>query len=56
MAVGRGQSVRRAKEITERLHNQDVDGVVLSYVETAGINRIKAIPLRRPAAAEAEWP
>lgn len=53
MAVGRGQSVRRAKEITERLHSQDVDGVVLSYVETAGINRIKAIPLRRlPAAVE----
>lgn len=53
MVVGRGADVSRAKEIADKLQRQEVQGIVLSYVETAGINRIKAIPVRRlPRAVE----
>ena len=36
-----------AKELASRLRTEDVRGVVLAYVDTAGITRIKAVPLRR---------
>ncbi|RSM44797.1 glutamine synthetase [Actinoplanes sp. ATCC 53533] len=32
---------------TSALHDRGVRGVILSYVDTAGINRIKAVPLSR---------
>jgi len=42
----------RAEELAARLRTEDVHGVVLAYVDTAGITRIKTVPLRRlPAAA-----
>ncbi|MGB9378092.1 MAG: glutamine synthetase family protein [Mycobacteriales bacterium] len=53
MAAERAGSVARAKETAAKLHRRGVEGVVLSYVETAGINRIKAIPIGRlPSATE----
>jgi len=42
----------RAEELAARLGTEDVRGVVLAYVDTAGITRIKAVPLRKlPASA-----
>jgi glutamine synthetase len=32
---------------TSRLHDRGVRGVILSYVDTAGINRVKTVPLSR---------
>jgi glutamine synthetase len=53
VSAERAHDVRRAKEIADTLHKRDVQGVVLCYVETAGITRIKTIPVGRlPAAAE----
>lgn len=51
MAKDRSALTTRAKEIAAKLQRNSVDGVVLSYVETAGINRIKAIPIGRLARA-----
>ncbi|MEP6697018.1 MAG: glutamine synthetase, partial [Pseudonocardiales bacterium] len=51
MATDRSSSITRAKEIGAKLQRRNVDGVVLSYVETAGINRIKTIPIGRLARA-----
>ncbi|PZS29533.1 MAG: glutamine synthetase, partial [Pseudonocardiales bacterium] len=53
MAKSRASNVTRAKELAAKLQRQGVEGVVLSYVETAGINRIKTIPVARlPRATE----
>lgn len=42
----------RAEQLVARLQVDDVQGVVLAYVDTAGITRIKTVPLRRlPATA-----
>ncbi len=42
----------RAEELAAQLRTRDVHGVVLGYVDTAGITRIKTVPLRRlPAVA-----
>lgn len=38
---------RRARALVPALREQGVDGVVLSFVDTAGINRIKAVPVDR---------
>lgn len=38
---------RRARAIVPALREQGVDGVVLSFVDTAGINRIKTVPVDR---------
>jgi len=46
----RGQ---QAKQIAEELAAQDVRGVALTYVDTAGITRVKAVPLGRFAHAAA---
>jgi glutamine synthetase len=50
----RTERVTAAHEIVRRLEAEHVRGVVLSFVDTAGINRIKAIPLRR-LADSAAW-
>ncbi len=42
---GRPGDVALAGELSEQLASQGVAGVVLSWVDTAGINRIKAIPV-----------
>lgn len=47
MAPDSADKTTRAKELEAKLQRQGVQGVVLSYVETAGINRIKAIPISR---------
>ncbi len=53
MPKDRSQSVARAKELANKLQRNNVHGLVLSYVETAGINRIKTIPVGRlPRAVE----
>jgi glutamine synthetase len=44
----------RAREIAFQLQAKDVHGLVLSFVDTAGINRIKSVPLRL-LPASAEW-
>ncbi|MBO0828043.1 MAG: glutamine synthetase [Streptosporangiales bacterium] len=38
---------RRARALVPALREQGVDGIVLSFVDTAGINRIKAVPVDR---------
>lgn len=45
---------RRARELVTTLRGEDVDGVVLSFVDTAGVNRIKAVPVERLESA-AVW-
>lgn len=37
----------RARALVPELRSRGVDGVVLSFVDTAGIDRIKAVPLER---------
>lgn len=49
-----GERGRRARELVTTLRGQDVDGVVLSFVDTAGVNRIKAVPIERLESA-AVW-
>src|SRR4051812_14674768 len=52
MPEEREQRIGRAKEIAEKLRADGIRGVVLSYVDTAGVTRIKAVPLARlPRAA-----
>ncbi|MGH3094929.1 MAG: glutamine synthetase family protein [Streptosporangiales bacterium] len=48
------QRRRRARELVTMLRGRDVDGVVLSFVDTAGVNRIKAVPVERLESA-AVW-
>ncbi|MDQ6873776.1 MAG: glutamine synthetase family protein [Actinomycetota bacterium] len=54
VARDRTAQVTRAKEIATKLQRKDVHGLVLSYLDAAGINRIKAIPMSRLARAT-EW-
>src|SRR3954454_13107021 len=49
-----GQQAARAEEIAGKLRQDDVRGVVLSYVDTAGITRIKTVPVGRLVRA-ARW-
>ena len=48
-ASGRSHRVVRAGRLAQELlaHDPVVQGVVLSWVDTAGINRIKTVPVRR---------
>lgn len=53
IAQQRAEQVTQAKEIANRLLRQGIHGLVLSFVDTAGINRIKTIPMGRlPQAAQ----
>ncbi|HET9653753.1 MAG TPA: glutamine synthetase [Kineosporiaceae bacterium] len=44
---GRPGEVERAHRLVEELGARGVHGVVLAYVDTAGINRVKSVPLGR---------
>jgi glutamine synthetase len=48
---GRPGEVERADRLAAELGDAGAQGVVLSWVDTAGINRIKAVPVGRLAAA-----
>ena len=48
------EQAARAEQMARRLRNDGVRGVVLSYVDTAGITRIKTVPVARLARA-ARW-
>lgn len=50
---GRPKDVARAKAHAKDLSTQGVHGVVLAYVDTAGIARVKTIPVARLASAAA---
>ncbi|MEU6357145.1 glutamine synthetase family protein [Streptomyces sp. NPDC047072] len=50
---GRPGDVDRATALSDELGSKGVDGVVLSYVDTAGISRVKTIPTARLASAAA---
>lgn len=50
---GRPGDVERATALSGELSGRGVHGVVLSYVDTAGIGRVKAIPTARLASAAA---
>ncbi|MFE9643293.1 glutamine synthetase family protein [Streptomyces sp. NPDC006365] len=50
---GRPGDVERATALSAELSGRDVHGVVLSYVDTAGIGRVKTIPPARLASAAA---
>ncbi|HEY0358932.1 MAG TPA: glutamine synthetase family protein [Mycobacteriales bacterium] len=47
LAEGRAERAARAEEIARTLRAQGIRGVVLSYVDTAGITRIKTVPVSR---------
>jgi glutamine synthetase len=48
------QQAARGEEVAGKLRQEDVRGVVLSYVDTAGVTRIKTVPVGRLARA-ARW-
>ncbi len=50
---GRPGEVERATALSAELSAQDVHGVVLAYVDTAGIGRVKTVPTAKLASAAA---
>jgi glutamine synthetase len=50
---GRPGEVEHAERLVEELTGRGVQGVVLSWVDTCGVNRIKTVPLRRLPSAVA---
>jgi glutamine synthetase len=54
LAEGRAERAARADEIGRTLRAQGIRGIVLSYVDTAGITRIKTVPVSR-LARSAAW-
>ena len=48
---GRPADLRRVAALTTTLAAQDVRGIVLAYVDTAGVTRVKAVPTARLEAA-----
>lgn len=50
---GRPGDARRAAELTDRLTGRGVRGVVLAYVDTAGVGRVKTVATARLADAAA---
>ncbi|MFF3333059.1 glutamine synthetase [Streptomyces sp. NPDC002888] len=50
---GRPGDVDRATSLSERLAGQGVHGIVLAYVDTAGIGRVKTVPTAKLASAAA---
>jgi glutamine synthetase len=51
---GRPGEVARAQQLAAELGEQGVHGVALTYVDTAGVTRMKAVPLAKLAAA-VQW-
>ena len=47
MSIDRDDRTRRGGDAAGRLTEQDVEGVALTFVDTAGITRVKAVPLER---------
>lgn len=45
--LDRGRTIDGMAEMLRNLQANDVDGVVLSFVDTSGINRIKTVPVDR---------
>ena len=45
MRIDPGEQVTRAEQIATRLRAEGVRGVVLGYVDTAGITRVKTVPV-----------
>jgi glutamine synthetase len=54
MRIDPGEQVTRAEQIATRLRAEGVRGVVLGYVDTAGITRVKTVPVAQLARA-ARW-
>jgi glutamine synthetase len=54
MPTDPGEQAARAEQMAGKLREDGVRGVVLSYVDTAGITRIKTVPVARLARA-ARW-
>jgi glutamine synthetase len=54
MSTDPDEQAGRAEQIAGKLREDGVRGVVLSYIDTAGINRIKTVPVARLARA-ARW-
>jgi glutamine synthetase len=54
MATDPDDQAARAEQMARKLREDGVRGVVLSYVDTAGITRIKTVPIARLARA-ARW-
>jgi glutamine synthetase len=52
--TGTDERTARAEQIAGKLRENGVRGVVLSFVDTAGITRIKTVPVARLARA-ARW-
>ncbi|WP_210588607.1 glutamine synthetase family protein [Streptomyces sp. GESEQ-35] len=50
---GRPGDVERARALSEELSGRGVHGIVLAYVDTAGIGRVKAVPTAKLASAAA---
>ncbi|WEO94077.1 glutamine synthetase family protein [Streptomyces sp. FXJ1.172] len=48
---GRPEDLRRVARLTAELAGQGVRGIVLAYVDTAGVCRVKTVPTARLAAA-----
>jgi glutamine synthetase len=53
LADGRAERAARAEEIARTLRAQGIRGIVLSYVDTAGVTRIKTVPVGRLARTSA---
>ncbi len=47
MSIDRDDRTRRGGDAAGRLTEQGVEGVALTFVDTAGITRVKAVPLKR---------
>ncbi len=50
---GRPGEPERAAELAEQMRGRGVHGVVMSWVDTAGVNRVKTVPVARLASAAA---
>ncbi|WP_232246386.1 type I glutamate--ammonia ligase [Kitasatospora mediocidica] len=46
-AAARAERAARARAVAARLGAEGVDGVVLSWVDNAGLTRVKSVPVRR---------
>jgi glutamine synthetase len=47
LGAGRADRAGQARRLADRLRGDGVEGVILSFVDTAGINRIKTVPVAR---------
>ena len=51
---GRPEDAARARELTAQLAERGVQGVVMSWIDTCGVNRVKSVPVARLESA-ARW-